>query len=81
MKKSVNGMKFLPHDSRTDSTVAASSAHFSGPLTVISPKTKSISTKAPTYTGPAVKGWSPQYRYHCPTYSAKSGSHFFMASF
>ena len=54
-------MKFLPHESSTESTVAASSAHFIGPFTMNRPSTKSIITNAPTYTGPLVPGWSPQY--------------------
>ncbi len=48
MKKSVKPMKFLPHESRMESTVAASSAHFIGPFTMKHPSTKSISTNAPT---------------------------------
>ena len=48
MKKSVKPMKFFPHDRSTDSTVAASSAHFIGPFTMKQPSTKSISTNAPT---------------------------------
>ena len=48
MKKSVSPMKFFPQESMTDSTVAARSAHFTGPFTMKSPSTKSMSTKAPT---------------------------------
>ena len=48
MKKSVSGMKFLPHDNKIDRMVAASNAHFIGPFTINSPKMNSISTKAPT---------------------------------
>ena len=58
-------MKLRPHDSNTDKMVTASSAHFMGPLTMNSPKMKSMSTKAPTYTGPAVMGWLPQYWPNC----------------
>ena len=63
MKKSVRPMKFLPHESITERIVTASKAHFIGPLTTNNDKTNSISTKAPTYTGPLVIGCSPQY---CP---------------
>ena len=48
IKKSVRGMKYLPHDSSTDSTVTASRAHFMGPFTMNRPRMNSISTKAPT---------------------------------
>ena len=61
MKKSVNGMKFLPHDNNIDRIVTTSSAHFIGPFTMNNPKMNSIITKAPTYTGPIVIGCSPQY--------------------
>ena len=43
MKKSVNPMKFLPHESRIEKMVAPSSAHFIGPFTMKHPKMKSIS--------------------------------------
>ena len=46
-KKSVSGMKFLPHDSIMDRTVAARSHHFSLPLTTIKPRTKRKITIAP----------------------------------
>ena len=62
-KKSVIGMKFLPHDSSTYNIVAASNAHFIGPFTMNRLKMNSIITNAPTYTGPLVPGWLPQY---CP---------------
>ena len=52
MKKSVNGIKLRPHDNNTERIVATRSAHFNGPFTINSPKTNSISTKAPTYTLP-----------------------------
>ena len=63
IKKSVNPMKFLPHDSKMERMVTASNAHFIGPFTMNNPKMNNISTKAPTYTGPLVMGCSPQY---CP---------------
>ncbi|CUP59973.1 Uncharacterised protein [Segatella copri] len=44
--------------------VAASIAHFIGPFTINRPRIKSMQTKAPTYTGPLVPGWLPQY---CPS--------------
>ena len=56
MKRSVNHMKFLPHERSTESNVAKNSAHFIGPFTMKSPRMKSMSTKAPTYTGPLVPG-------------------------
>ena len=65
MKKSVSGMKFLPHESMIERMVAASKAHFTGPFTTNNPNTKSMSTKAPTYTGPLVPGCSPQYCPNC----------------
>ena len=61
MKKLVKPMKLWPHDSSTDNIVAASSAHFIGPFTMNRPRMNSMSTKAPTYTGPLVPGCSPQY--------------------
>ena len=63
MKKSVKGMKFFPHERSMERIVAASNAHFIGPFTMKSPRMKSMTTKAPTYTGPLVPGCSPQY---CP---------------
>ena len=63
MKKLVKPMKLCPQESRMESTVAASNAHFIGPFTMNSPRMKSMSTNAPTYTGPLVPGCSPQY---CP---------------
>ena len=61
MKKSVNGMKFFPHDRRMEKRVAPKSAHFIDPFTMKHPKMKRNSTKAPTYTGPEVIGCSPKY--------------------
>ena len=61
MNKSVNGMKFRPHDNSIDRMVTASNAHFIGPFTMNRPRINSITTKAPTYTGPIVIGCSPQY--------------------
>ena len=65
MKKSVNGMKFLPHERTMEKNVAPSNAHFNGPLTMKQPRMKRNSTKAPTYTGPDVIGWSPKYWDSC----------------
>ena len=48
MKKFVRGIKCLPHDSIIDNIVAASNAHFIGPLTIKHPRMKSIMTNAPT---------------------------------
>ena len=48
MKRSVSHIMFLPHDSSTDSTVAATRAHFSGPFTTKQPTRKRKSTNAPT---------------------------------
>ena len=56
IKNSVSGKKFFPHDKSTVNIVAASIAHFKGPLTIKQPNMKSNMTNAPTYTGPAVPG-------------------------
>ena len=72
-------MRLCPHDNSTDSTVAAYNAHFMGPLRINSPSTNSISTKAPTYTGPLVMGWLPQYCPSCWYICMNSGSAFDMA--
>ena len=79
MKKSVSGMKFLPHDSRMENTVAATSAHFSGPFTTKQPNRNRNSTKAPTYTGPDVMGWVPKYWVSWPYRLPYIGLAFFMA--
>ena len=54
-------MKLRPHDNITEKTVSTNRHHFIGPFTTNKLKTNSISTKAPTYTGPLVPGCSPQY--------------------
>ena len=53
-------MKLLPHDSSTKNTDAPSSHHFMRPGTTNMPSTNRKHTTAPMYTGPEVKGWSPQ---------------------
>ena len=65
LQAAVLRVKLRHHDSRTDKTVAANSAHFIGPFTMNKPSMKSIITKAPTYTGPLVPGCSPQYCPNC----------------
>ena len=59
-----NGVKFLPHAGGMLSMVAAGSPHCIGPVPLNRPRIKSMQTKAPTYTGPLVPGWLPQY---CPS--------------
>ena len=66
MKKSVGGMKFLPQESIIEQMVVPKSAHFIVPFTIKQPKKKRNNTKAPTYTGPAVPGWSPKYWGNAP---------------
>ena len=45
--------------------VAPNNAHLSGPFTIKQPKINRNMTNAPTYTGPAVHGWSPKYCGNC----------------
>ncbi len=52
-------MKFFPMKAESRRIVAPSSAHFRGPFTIKHPNTNRNITNAPTYTGPAVHGCSP----------------------
>ena len=80
MNRLVNHMKLLPQLNRIDSTVATTSAHFTGPLTIKIPRMKRNSTKAPTYTGPEVPGCSPQYEPNWATYCRLLAGTFLMAA-
>ena len=73
MKKSVRGAKLWPHDRSTASTEDANSVHFMGVSTVKRARMASSSTKAPTYTGPFVIGWSPKYCGNWPSIVLTSG--------
>ena len=65
IQKLVNPIKLCPQESSMLIMVATNNPHFRGPFTIKRASINSISTNAPTYTGPEVIGWSPQYWSTC----------------
>ena len=54
---------FLPHERKTVMSVAPSRYHLRRPGNKKNERTNKVMKNAPAYTGPDVKGWSPQYRF------------------